>query len=114
MKPQRSNKRDAAQIKTVSRLLVVIFAVLFVLSGFEHYEKTGAIGMTAAYIVFGILALGWAALSFLDERREKIRKEKLEDAERIAKILAAPLDKYDNNDEAVEKVLEALEKKYDK
>ena len=70
--------------------------------------------MTAAYIVFGIMAFGWLVFSFLDERREEIRKEILEDAERIAKILVAPLDKYDNSDEAVEKALKTLEKKYNK
>lgn len=114
MKSQHNSKTNAIQKKTAARLLILIFAVLFILAGFEHYEKTGAIGMTAAYIIFGIMAFGWLVFSFLDERREKIRKEKLEDAERIAKILAAPLDKYDNSDEAVEKALKALEKKYEK
>lgn len=114
MKSQHNAKTNAAQKKTAARVLVLIFAVLFILAGFEHYEKTGAIGMTVAYIIFGFMAFGWLAISFLDERREKIRKEKIEDAERIAKILAAPLDKYDNSDEAVEKALKALEKKYEK
>ena len=93
----------------------MLMVVLFILSGFEHYEKTGRIGMSVAYIVIGLLALGWVVLSFLDDRRERIRKEKLEEAERIAEILSAPLSKFNDEERtAYEKALEALEKKYEK
>ena len=112
MKQQQITERDIILLKRALRLGALLFAVIFTLSGFEHYEKTGKLGMTCAYIVIGILALGWACLSFLDERRERIRKEKIEDAERIAKILSAPLDKYEDRNEAVDKVIRELEKKY--
>ena len=95
-------------------LLSLCFTVIFTMSGFEHYEKTGRIGMSAAYIVMGVCCLGWVILSYLDERRARIRKEKPEEAERIAEILSAPLARYDDEKVAYEKALEALEKKYGK
>ncbi len=114
MKREPSNNKNEISVKQAARVLVLLFGVISVLSGFEHYEKSGQIGMTAAYIVFGVCCLGWVILSFLDDRRERIRKEKLEDAKRIAEILSAPLSKYSDDKDAYEKALDALEKKYGK
>ncbi len=106
-----NNKLSVAQCL---RLFAILFGIISIFSGFEHYEKTERIGFTAAYIVVGVCCLGWAILSYLDERRARIRKEKLEEAQKIAEILSAPLSKYDDEGAAYERALEALEKKYGK
>ncbi len=115
MKTKSSNNKNNTDRspKQAIRAFVVLMVVLFILSGFEHYEKTGRIGMSAAYIVIALIAFGWVILSYLDDRRERIRKEKLEEAERIAEILSAPLAKFNDEERAAyEKALDTLEKKY--
>ena len=113
-----STKNNKENAKTpaihVGWMLALCFAVISTMSGFEHYEKNGRMGMTVAYIVIGACCLGWVILSYLDERRARVRKEKLEEAQKIAEILSAPLSKYDDEGTAYEKALETLEKKYGK
>ena len=110
----KNKEEKRASVLHAGWLLALCFTVIFIMSGFEHYENTGRIGMSAAYIVMGVCCIGWVILSYLDERRARIRKEKLEEAARIAEILSAPLAKYDDEKVAYEKALEALEKKYGK
>lgn len=111
MKSQNTSNNKLSN-KVLARVVALLFGTLFILSGFEHYENHGSLGMTLAYIILGIGALGYAVLSFFDERRERIRKEKIEDAERIAKILSTPISELDDSDEALDKVIKGLEGKY--
>ena len=116
MRSDRSKKKaEAREIskKNAARLFGIWFGIAFVLAGFEHYEKGGSLGMSAAFILFGIAGFGFVAFSLLDERRERIRQEKIEDAERIAKILSTPLEKYEDNDEVLDKEARSAAKKYE-
>ena len=113
MNKKATNKSETS-VKQLMRVVATLFGIIFVLSGFEHLEKHGSLGMSIAYIVIGIAAFGWVILSFLDDRRARIREEKLEEARIMAEILSAPLAKYNDEEEALEKATQILEKKYGK
>ncbi len=110
--PKKNTDKNDPTVKRAIQALALMMGFLAVISGFDHYERTGALGMTLAYIVFGVGAVIGVIITFLDERRERIRKEKLEDAERLAEILSAPLSKYNEEEMSLEKAVQALEKKY--